>query len=451
MDKVPQLCTRNSPRRRFRPGAQWLAGLLLLNCILSGCTAVSNPVANGIPVRLLPPELLTQPREDMQTVPLTALRQRPPDAYRLAPGDVLGIWIDTVLGQPDQPPPVMPAPPGRAPAIGLPVPIRGDGTVSLPQVEPIKVEGMTLEAAEQAVRNAYTVASKILGPKARIIVTLARPRQYHILVIRQDSGGLTVAPGGLISNTKRGSGAAIDLPAYENDVLNALAVTGGFPGLDAVNEVVIERGAFNPDQDPSRLLEGYTFAPPGCNLLAGIGRSGQFVRIPIRMKPGEPLPFRPEDVVLQSGDIVFIEERNTETWYSSGLLPPAEHVLPRDRDLDVLQAIVQGGFSLVSPGVGSGNLTGTLIAPGIGTPIPSLLSVIRRTPNGQQVVIRVDANKALRDPRERLLIQAGDIVILQETPGEAFARYVLQKFNFSLAWQLIHGPHESGTVATSLP
>jgi protein involved in polysaccharide export with SLBB domain len=451
MDTVAPASMRNAILPPSAVPVRWLMALLLVSGVLSGCAAVSNPVANGIPVRLLPPELLTQPREDMQTIPLTALRQRPPDAYRLAAGDVLGVWIENVLGQPDQLPPVTQAAATRAPAIGLPVAVRADGTVPLPQVAPVRVEGLTLGEAEKAVVDAYTVQSKVLKPNARIIVTLARPRQYHILVIRQDSGGLTIGPAGVIGNTKRGTGAAIDLPAYENDVLNALAVTGGFPGLDAVNEVVIERGAFNPDQDPSTLLGGSTFAAPGCNVMPAAGQTGQFVRIPIRMRPGEPLPFRPEDVVLQSGDIIFIEERNTETWYSGGLLPPAEHILPRDRDLDVIQAIVQGGFELVSPGVSSGNLTGTLIAPGIGTPIPSLLSVIRRTPNGQQVVIRVDANRALRDPRERLLIQAGDIVILQETPSEAFARYILQKLDVSFSWQFIHGPHESATAATVLP
>jgi hypothetical protein len=62
-------------------------------------------------------------------------------------------------------------------------------------------------------------------------------------------------------------------------------------------------------------------------------------RISLRMKPSDPVPFRPEDVILQRGDVVFIEARDTEVWYSGGLMPPAEHVLPRDRDLDVVQAV----------------------------------------------------------------------------------------------------------------
>jgi len=464
MDKVAQTGTWNAIRLHSGLPVRWLVALVLANGLLSGCASLSNPVANGIPVRLVPPELLAEPREDKQTIPLTALRQKPPDSYRLAAGDVLGVWVEGVLGQEDQAPPILQGlagtpgasasvgSGGRPPAIGVPIPVRPDGTLPLPLVDPVKVAGMTLEEAEQAVAKAYTVTIKVLKPnKARIIVTLVRPRQYHVLVIRQDSGGLTIGGTGVIGNTKRGTGAAIDLPAYDNDVLNALAVTGGLPGLDAVNEVVIERGAFDPDRDPSAWLQAYSTGTSGCNPFATAGRNTQFIRIPIRMRPGDPLPFRPDDVILQTGDIVFIEERTTEVWYTGGLLPPAEHVLPRDRDLDVIQAIVQGGFALVSPGVGSGNLTGTLIAPGIGSPIPSLLSVTRRTPNGQQVTIRVDDNRALRDPRERLLIQAGDIVILQQTPSEAIANYILQKFSVSVDWMFIHGPHESGTAATTLP
>ena len=66
-------------------------------------------------------------------------------------------------------------------------------------------------------------------------------------------------------------------------------------------------------------------------------------------------------------------------------------------------------------------------------------------------MIRVDLNRALRDPRERIYVQPGDVLVLQETSGEALIRYFNQVFNFSVNWQLIHGPHESGNVSTSLP
>ena len=70
----------------------------LFSLLGSGCAAITNPVANGIPVRRVPPELLAGPeRETMQTIPLTLLKQRPPKIYRLAPGDVLGTYIEGVL------------------------------------------------------------------------------------------------------------------------------------------------------------------------------------------------------------------------------------------------------------------------------------------------------------------------------------------------------------------
>ena len=57
----------------------------LLCGLLSGCAALTNPVANGVPVRRLPPELLGEPKEGLQSLPLTLLRQKPPELYRLGP------------------------------------------------------------------------------------------------------------------------------------------------------------------------------------------------------------------------------------------------------------------------------------------------------------------------------------------------------------------------------
>src|SRR5262249_38035105 len=157
-------------------------------------------------------------------------------------GDVLGVWIEGVLGDKNQPPPVrIPEVANTPPAVGYPVPVREDGTIALPLINPVNVKGKSLAEAQAEVIKAYTVTRKILQPgRERVIFTLMRPRQYHALVVRQDSGGLTVGTTGLIGNTKRGTGFVLDLPAYENDVLNALARTGGLPGLDADNEVIIQ-------------------------------------------------------------------------------------------------------------------------------------------------------------------------------------------------------------------
>src|SRR5216684_247130 len=63
------------------------------------------------------------------------------------------------------------------------------------------------------------------------------------------------------------------------------------------------------------------------------------------------------------------------------------------------------------------NLSGQIIPRGIGEPSPSLLTVLRRTPSGGQVSIRVNLNRALQDPHENIMVQPDDVLILQETPS----------------------------------
>ena len=435
-----------------------LAPLILLAAFagLPGCAALSNPVANGVPVRRLPPQLLGESRENKQTLPLALLRQPPPEHYLLASGDVLGVWIEGVLGEKGQAPPVqISTVETRHTALGFPIPVRGDGTITLPLVPAIKVEGMTLEQAEEAIRKAYTVDKQILQPnRERILVTLQRPREYHILVIRQDGGGeaggvtggggagvnstgFVVNIGAGVTGSRRGTGYAIDLPAYENDVLNALARTGGFPSTEAINEVIVERGSFRGPQEREAFMKELRALPPGNGPMT-LDTSGiQRIRIPLRYRPGQEPTFRPEDVVLQTGDIVFIEAREADVFYTAGLLPAGQYVLPRDSDLDIVQTLLRIGGSVNAGGLSTLNVNGTLLGSGLGNPSPSLVSIIRKTPCGGQVTIRVDLNRALRDPRERILIQPKDIIFLQETPQEAIARYLSETFKFSYAYDFI--------------
>ncbi len=183
--------------------------------------------------------------------------------------------------------------------------------------------------------------------------------------------------------------------------------------------------------------------------IADIGT--QLIRIPLRLRPEEAPPFKPEDVVLQTGDIVFIEARDTEVYYTGGLLFARQFVLPRDYDLRAVDAVALAGGPLINGGVTQNNLSGSIIASGLGSPSPSQLSVIRKTKCQGEVVIKVDLNRALRDQRENILIQAGDVLILQETPGEAITRYVTTVFRFNVVDQLIRSRFFNTTVNADLP
>src|SRR5439155_7536492 len=87
-----------------------------------------------------------------------------------------------------------------------------------------------------------------------------------------------------------------------------------------------------------------------------------------------------------------------------------------------------------------------------GSPSPSLLVVLRRVPNRGQVAIAVDLRAALRYPQERLVIRPGDVLVLQEKPGEAFARYMTQTFfNFNAAWNIFNSKSGIGVIDVATP
>ena len=224
-----------------------LLGLLgLASMISTGCQTL-----NAVPVSRVPSEILvTELKDSFKDISLLRLRQDPPDTYLLGPGDVLGIYIKGVLGNEQELPPVhYPEDTNRPPAIGYPVPIRENGTLALPIIEAINVEGMSLVEATEAVTNAYTYPREIIKKgEESIIITLIQPRKVRVQVIREEGGGVEGV-------SKRGTGKVVDLPAYENDVLHALNATGGMPGTDAKNEILIYRGLFNSGVDADAMRE----------------------------------------------------------------------------------------------------------------------------------------------------------------------------------------------------
>lgn len=428
----------------------------MLCALLSGCAAVTNPVANGVPVRILPDELLGESREGYETIPLTTLRQPPPEKYILAAGDTLGIYIEGVLGGTDTPPPVnVPAAPDLAPSIGYPIPIREDGTISLPYVGAVEVAGQSIENAEKAVINAY-LQKQILRPEdRRILVTLMRPRHIRVLVIRDDSQQRSFSVNtesflglGTTSTSIGGGrdeqGMVLELPAYQNDVLTALTRTGGLPGPDSTEEVVIQRGYWDGTNDMT--VGGQCNQSSEESSTADGESTRRTIRIPIQTRAGEPLGFSPKDIILRSGDIITVRGRDPELYYTGGLLPASEIVLPIDRDLRMVEAVLRARGPFLNGGQSSQNLSGASVVRGLGNPSPSLLSVLRRLPDGGQVTIRVDLNKAARDPRENILVQAGDILVLQETQDEAIVRYFSQQIQFNLFGRLFNSTDGNGSV-----
>ena len=399
-------------------------------------------IMKGMPsvsVKRLPRQFFGRPRNDMVQISLARLRQEPPKVYQLGPNDTLGIYIENVLGTPDVPPPVnFPEDGSKPPSIGFPIPVREDGTLQLPLVPPVEVAGLTVAQATDEIRAAYTVNRKILPEgKDRIIVTLQRPRMERVMVVREEGnamGGMQNMTMGVNSPglTKHGTGTTVDLPAYENDLLHALNKTGGLPGLDAKNEVLIVRGGFQDARQRELLLAQMAACRNPCDCPAELPDDPNIVRIPVRYYPEQPPTFSTEDIVLKTGDIVFVQSRDREQFYTGGAITGGSYLIPRDYDIDILQAVAIAGGSFGNGGTGlvrAGNSGG---GGNNFTPIPpSRAIIVRKTCNGQTIAIRVDLRQAITDTSQRILIQPDDMILVQFTCPEQIANFFLRAFQIN--------------------
>ncbi len=434
-----------SDRTRWLRRNAWVTTGLLLLLVSTGCQAVLSPIS-GVPAGRLPSGFMATPKNDLRPINIARLRQEPPREYLLDTGDTLGIFIEGVLGEVDAMPPFqMPESGERTlpPAIGFPVPVREDGTLPLPLVPAMNVRGLTLTQVENVIRQAYTIDQQILRPgRDRIFVTLMRERTYKIVVLRQEGRDSMI---GMRGRGMAGFGSdpafapigsqTIELPAYQNDILRALTATGGLPDETAKNEVLILRGGMADARRYDEFVQHFYRCPPSdpCLCFPPLPEDPSALRIPLRLPRGEVPTFSPEDIILQDGDVVMIESREAEVFFTGGMLGGGMFPLPRDRDLDVLEAISMVAGSNMQMGGGGrqgGNIFGSMGGGGAspsGAP-PGQLFILRRTPCDGQITISVDLTQAIRDPKSRPLVQSGDMLVLQHKPIEEVVNFGIFTF-----------------------
>ena len=105
--------------------------------------------------------------------------------------------------------------------------------------------------------------------------------------------------------------------------------------------------------------------------------------------------------------------------------------MPRDQDIDIVEAISLANGSVGGAGGASGIAvirTGT----GPGNILPPTRAIItRKLANRQQIAIRVDLKDSLRDAKHRPIIQPGDLITLQYKPGEVAGNSLLNLINLN--------------------
>ncbi|MEZ6127486.1 MAG: polysaccharide biosynthesis/export family protein [Planctomycetaceae bacterium] len=409
--------------------------------LVSGCHCVSN-VKNAVPAYRLPCELAGESKECKVPLQLASLGQDKPVGHVVDIGDTLSIYVFGVFPPTDDGTPIVQRtaqvnqryyPPHGSilrPSFGLPVTVEADGSIELPNIDRVEAAGLTIAELTRKLKDAYREKKIFEEGRERVTVTLLIPRVTRVTVIREDTPATPVSlvDPGVVDHIHRGSGEVIDLPAYENDVLHALGATGGLPGTDAAREVwVFRRAALNtatglipPDLEAIR--EDILAAGPGCDC-----GHDNVIRIPLAGCPGEPLSFDQSDVILYEGDVVFVPRRS-EYFYTGGLLKGARIPLPRDEDIDVIEAIALATGSTGGPLGQSGQ---ALAGGSPGHMVrPTRVIILRRMPDGRELPIRVDLGRAMEDERERILIQKDDVVMLHFKPYQAVANGALNLVSF---------------------
>lgn len=411
-------------------GTLLVAFFFCMGCATPACILSTR---NAVPAYRLPCEFRTCSKQPSIPLDLNLLgQQRPRGGHRLSAGDLVGVYVGGVLppNVDDQAvvlPPVAIAgdiyyPPfGRinTPAIGVPLEIRDNGTLRLPLLGLVNLEGKTLEEATNMIRDAYEKEEVVQKGRERVYLALIRSRVRRVVVMRDDAQAQspTFIPKTAVPFTKIGKGEVIDLPIYENDILHALSTSGGLPGIDTYSEVWVFRSRDTGVSDPAVIQQQiHDAGSPEQFASRWLQDERQVVRIPLRVDPNQPIPFTEDDITLQDGDVVYLQPREREYFYSGGQLPGGKVPLPRDQDIDFVEAV-----ALVNGATG-GPSNASIFRAGPGTICPPTQGlIVRKMPNGQQLRIRVDLNRALNNPAERILIQPEDEVLLFFKPSELYS------------------------------
>ncbi len=422
---------------------------LLVCAVFGGCVSIPN--SETVSPRYFKSKIHGGPRSQMEQINFVKLRMDKPAEELLGPNDVLGIYIAGITGSLEDAPPIHNIGSStERPASGYPYVVRSDGTLSLPMLpEPIYVEGMSLIQAEEAIRAAYTLKREIVRSDANISVSMIKPRTYHVTVIREDVTGTDMRSSNSNNSTNgrgssyfagiaRGTATSLELPAYRNDVLEALSQTGGLPGLNAKNEVVILRKAYS-DEFSNRdygMDTGYAQSQVARRYnesgeITGLNSDLGILRIPLRVGPNDvPPQLTSEDVTLYDGDVVYIQSREAEVFYTGGLIKGGVYPIPRDYDLDVMGAIATAGGTVgASAGSHQSNVVGK-----VGSILPASRILVLREVDGRQYAIQIRQRDMLRDPSQRILIEPNDVILVEYTTFELWFNMLYNTINFTVRY-----------------
>jgi polysaccharide export outer membrane protein len=255
-----------------------------------------------------------------------------------------------------------------------------DGTVELPLLGKIPVAGVTSDSSKAAVVQACHQQGVAQPPLVQ--VSMVQPRQHRITVT-----GAVQKPG------------VYTLPRQSSNLVSALAAAGGL--LREAGTTITIHSRNNPDSVPA----GGDFPSGMVAPAPGSTGTGSVQPATLNQLPGPPPDHREVHLTagsidlgqqeLVDGDVVSVERRDPPGVVVTGMVQkPGRYDFPIGSEFRILDAVA--------------------IAHGATYKIIDTVLVCREVPGqNKRVLIQVSLREASRKQSENILLQPGDIVLIE--------------------------------------
>ncbi|HYW79053.1 MAG TPA: polysaccharide biosynthesis/export family protein [Thermoguttaceae bacterium] len=362
------------PHRVYNGVALFRATRVVLAVLLIG--SAGGCAQRGFLAKKLPPQYIAPVRSNIEEIDLSGLANYSVSSETIDLGDVLSVTIVTDYG--DQDPMTTPAR------------IRNDGTADIPLIGPVRVAGLELDQAEQAIAAAGIAGG--IYKKPHVTVTMERQCVNKITVI-----GAVEEPG------------EYEVPRTRSSVLAAIVAAGALSDT-ASGDVEIRRRRSrsgqpgSPGLNPPRIAGSRDGAQLTSYVIPEPNQTGgpRVVRINLvkAAAEGDGGPY------LEDGDVVMVMKKIPKPVYVRGLVrKPGEFELSPNRDLYMLEALALAG--------------------GCTMPVADKVVILRRVEGEEEpIVIKTSIREAKADGSANVRLMAGDTVSVEETPATIVMRTI---------------------------
>ncbi len=244
----------------------------------------------------------------------------------------------------------------------------------------VPVAGLDLAEAEAAITRACIDREIYRAP--HVTVVMKRPKMNRITVL-----GAVEKPG------------VVELRNGNSDLLQALVEAGNLT-KEAGSIVEVHHPGFRPaDQIMPKIAEG-----PGAS-----GNQLTSLEIPARPSSARSIKVdlaslgtgTQQNFELQDGSVVRVEKRDPPALQVIGLVKePDRYEFPLGKNMRLTDAIALAG--------------------GTSNQLADKIFVIRRREGAEPMLVNVSLRKAKRSGAENILLEPGDTVSVEQTPGRCF-------------------------------